>query len=100
MSKIRVHNPVTGEVLEYPIPLRWSRTAATLMTLYTLGLACFAGVAAYNFKVEDYVTGLLFTVLSAALLYVMRDLYKAVRLVSNVNAQVDAMLKQVEGQAQ
>lgn len=96
MSRMRVHNPVTGEVLEYPIPMRWTPQAKWMMRAGAATLLFFGYFANEFFNNGWDVWGSMFCAFFGVVVLLMYRFYKLVRFYSNVYAQCQAMSEEHE----
>lgn len=96
MSRMRVHNPVTGEVLEYPIPMRWSRTGKLSMAAGAAAIVFF-GYFGNEFHENGWdFASCMFFAFAGCTAILMWKLYRWVRFYSNVHAQCQAMSEEHE----
>lgn len=96
MSKMRIHNPLTGEYIERPIPMRWSRTGRLTMAAGAAAVVFFAYFGNEFYDNGWHVMSCLFFAFAGCTAILMRKLYKAVRLYSNIYAQQLVMAEEHE----
>lgn len=91
MSKMRIHNPVTGEVIEHRIPLRWTPQAKRLMIAGVVCLLFFAYFAQEFYSNDWQILGSLMSACIGSTAMLMYKLYKAIRTWSDVYAHQQYM---------
>lgn len=96
MSKLRIHDPVTGEVTEVPVDTRWTFRAKLVMICYALCTFCFGYVAYSNYQTEDWGYATLFSVYVLAISVAAFVYYRRMRQWSHINAQLRAMRQHMD----
>lgn len=91
MSKMRIHNPLTGEYIERSIPMRWTRKGRLMMAAGASALVFFGYFGNEFYDNGWQVMSGLFFAFAGITALLMHKLYKAVRLYSNVWAQMYVM---------
>ena len=94
MTRMKIVNPLTGEVIEKPIKMRWTRSAGLLMTAMVLGVGCCSYLSYVLWGTDETGMSGLFALYAAVLTVTSYRVYKAVRLSSNLYGQYLATIEE------
>lgn len=98
MSRQRIYNPLTGKYTERRIRMRWTIRAKLLMTLGALLVFVTGYFANFFYDSGDRVASAIFCAFFGVAATLMFRLYRAIRLWSSINAQLQAMREEQEAQ--